>query len=120
MDQFKTLPEAAKCAITRCNSWTFATADEKYDTKTLVALAETSEAENPTDEDSFYVVSSSGAIGYCEDNEYIEWLFLTGSSADDDLPTTCQADPEINFCPKCGNRVVPKANFCGACGAKLR
>jgi hypothetical protein len=29
-------------------------------------------------------------------------------------------EPQIKFCPKCGNSVVPGANFCGACGAKLR
>jgi hypothetical protein len=28
-------------------------------------------------------------------------------------------EPQIKFCPKCGNSVVPGANFCGVCGAKL-
>ena len=57
MEQFNTLLEAAKCIVTRCNSWRFATSDEKYDAKSLMGIAEVSDAENPADEDSFYVVT---------------------------------------------------------------
>jgi hypothetical protein len=120
MDKFNTLLEAAQLAATRCGSWSFATSDETYDPETLVVLAETSDDEDPIDEDCYYVVSPSGAIGYCGFDESIDWLFLTGTSADDDLPTTYIEEPQIKFCPKCGNSVVPGANFCGACGAKLR
>ena len=120
MDKFSTLLEAAECAITRCNSWSFATSDETYAPKTLLVLAETSDDEDPIDEDCYYVVSPSGAIGYCGYDESIEWLFLTGTSSDDDLPTAYQNEPQNKFCPKCGNSVVPGANFCGDCGAKLR
>ncbi len=80
MEQFNTLLEAAECAVTRCNSWSFATSNDRYDVKGLLVLAETSDSENPIDEDSFYVVSRAGAIGLCEDGEDIDWLFLTGSS----------------------------------------
>ena len=119
MDKFNTLLEAAQLAATRCGSWSFATSNDRYDVKGLLVLAETSDSEDPIDEDSFYVVSPAGAIGLCEDGEDIDWLFLTGSSEDEDLPATYQVDPKINFCPKCGSGVVSGARFCGACGAKL-
>ena len=118
MKQFTTLLEAAEFAATRCKSWSFATADDRYDVKGLLVLAETSDSENPSDEDSFYVVSPAGAIGLCEDGEDIDWLFLTDSS--EDLPATYQVDPQINFCPKCGASVNAGARFCGKCSGKLR
>lgn len=119
MERFDTLVTAAKFAATRSNSWSFATSDERYDTKGLLGLAEVSDDENPIDEDSFYVVSPAGTIGLCEDSEDIDWLFLTVSGIDENLPTIYQADPQINFCPKCGSGVVPGARFCGKCGNKL-
>lgn len=119
MEQFNTLLEAAECAVTRCNSWSFATSNDRYDVKGLLVLAETSDSENPIDEDSFYVVSPAGAIGLCQDGEDIEWLFLMGSSTDEDLPTTLQTASQIKFCLKCGNEVILAARFCGTCGAKL-
>lgn len=119
MENFNTMQEAAELAVTRCGSWSFATSKDRYDATGLLALAEMSDSEDPIDEDSFYVVSPAGAIGLCEDGEDIDWLFLTGSSEDEDLPATYQVDPKINFCPKCGSGVVSGARFCGACGAKL-
>ena len=120
MKQFTTLLEAAEFAVTLATGWHFATADERYEKTTLLALAETSDSENPIDEDSFYVVSPSGAIGFCEDGEEIEWLFLTGSSEDEDLPTMFQAASQVRYCPKCGSSVNAGARFCGKCGGKLR
>ena len=120
MEQFNTLLEAAECAVTRCNSWSFATSNDRYDVKGLLVLAETSDSENPIDEDSFYVVSPAGAIGLWEDGEDVDWLFLTGSITDEDLPTTLQTASQIKFCFKCGKEVIPDARFCGACGAKLK
>jgi hypothetical protein len=119
MEQFNTMLKAAECAVTRCNSWLFATSNDRYDVKGLLVLAETSDSENPIDEDSFYVVSPAGAIGLCEDGEDIDWLFLTGSREDEDLSATYQVDPQINFCPKCGSGVVSGARFSGKCGNKL-
>ncbi len=78
MKQFNTMLKAAEYAVTCCGSFRFATSDEKYDTKGLLGIAEVSDAENPADEDSFYVVSPGGAIGFCEDGEDIDWLFLPG------------------------------------------
>jgi ribosomal protein L40E len=120
MDKFNTLLEAAECAITRCNSWSFAISDETYDPKTLLVLAETSDDEDPIDEDCFYVVSPSGAIGYCGYDGNIDWLFLSDTAPNEDLPLTYQAAPQIKFCPKCGASVVPGARFCGKCGIALR
>ena len=119
MERFDTMLEAAEFAATLCGSWSFATSNDRYDVKDLLVLAETSDNENPIDEDSFYVVSPAGAIGLCEDGGDIDWLFLTGSSEDEDLPATYQADPQINFCPKCGSGVVSGARFCGKCGNRL-
>lgn len=59
MKRFNTMLEAAEFAATFCKSWSFAT----------------SNSENPADEDSFYVVSPSGAIGFCVDGKDIDWLF---------------------------------------------
>ena len=88
MKQFTTLLEAAEFAATRCKSWSFATADDRYDVKGLLVLAETSDSENPIDEDSFYVVSPAGAIGLCEDGGDIDWLFLSDAALNEDLPLT--------------------------------
>ena len=120
MKQFTTLLEAAEFAATRCKSWSFATADDRYDVKGLLVLAETSDNEAPIDEDSFYVVSPFGAIGLCEDGEDIDWLFLSDAALNEDLPAIYQVDPQIIFCSKCGASVVPGARFCGKCGISLQ
>jgi len=118
MERFDTMLKAAEYATTLCGNFRFATSNDRYDAKGLLVLAETSDSENPSDEDSFYVVSPAGAIGLCEDGEDIDWLFLTDSS--EDLPATYQVDPQINFCPKCGASVNAGARFCGKCSGKLR
>ena len=119
MERFNTMLEAAEFAATLCTSWRFATSNDRYDVKDLLVLAATSDSEDPIDEDSFCVVSPAGAIGLCEDGEDIYWLFLTGSSTDEDLPTTLQTASQIKFCSKCGKEIILGAGFCGACGAKL-
>ena len=119
MEQFNTLLEAAEYAITRCKSFRFATSNDSYGVKDLLVLAETSDSEDPIDEDSFYVVSPTGAIGLCEDGEDVDWLFLTGSITDEDLPTTLQTASQIKFCSKCGSKVILGAHFCGTCGKRL-
>ncbi len=116
MDKFITMLEAAEFAATFCRSWSFATSNDRYDVKGLLVLAETSDSEDPIDEDSFYVVSPAGAIGLCEDGEDIDWLFLSDNALNEDLPLTYQAAPQIKFCSKCGASVVPGARFCGKCG----
>ena len=88
MDKFITMLEAAEFAATLCGSWNFATSNDRYDVKGLLVLAETSDSENPIDEDSFYVVSPAGAIGLCEDGEDIDWLFLSDAALNEDLPLT--------------------------------
>ncbi|NCC69449.1 MAG: zinc ribbon domain-containing protein, partial [Clostridia bacterium] len=55
MERFDTLLEAAEFSATRCTSWNFATSNDRYDVKGLLVLAETSDSEDPIDEDSFYV-----------------------------------------------------------------
>ncbi len=119
MKQYSTLYEAAEFAATLCAGWCFATCDEKYDRNGLLGIAEIHDEESPADEDSFYVVSPTGDIGFCEDGEDIDWLFLTNSAPDNDLPLSYQSTPKINFCPKCGSGVVTGSRFCGMCGGKL-
>lgn len=119
MHRFDTLREAAEFAVTLCAGWRFAYADEKYDKKGLLGTAEIHDQENPADEDSFYVVSPAGAIGFCADGADIDWLFLAGSGTDADLPATFPTASPGNFCTKCGAGVVSGARFCGNCGARL-
>ncbi|HZK27639.1 MAG TPA: zinc ribbon domain-containing protein, partial [Thermoclostridium sp.] len=116
---FNTLLKAAECAVTRCNSWNFATSDDRYDVKGLLVLAETSDSEDPIDEDSFYVVSPAGAIGLCADGEDIDWLFLSDAAPNEDLPLAYQVAAQVKFCPKCGFGVASGARFCEKCGNKL-
>ena len=119
MERFDTLLEAAEFAATLCKSWSFATTNERYDTEGLLVLAETSDSEDPIDEDSFYVVSPTGAIGLCEGGEDIDWLFLSDAAPDEDLPLIYQAATQVKFCRKCGSAVASGARFCGACGERL-
>jgi ribosomal protein L40E len=119
MERFNTLLEAAELAATRCTSWRFATSNDRYDAKGLLVLAETSDGENPIDEDSFYVVSPAGAIGLYEDGEDIDWLFLSDNAPNEDLPLTYQTVTRVKLCTKCGAPVVPGARFCGKCGNRL-
>lgn len=119
MERFDTMLEAAELAATLCGSWSFATSNDRYDVKGLLVLAETSDSENPIDEDSFYVVSPAGAIGLCEDGEDIDWLFLSDAAPNEDLPLPYQAVPQMKFCPNCGAPVIPGARFCGKCGNRL-
>ena len=81
MKRFDTMLEAAQFAATLCQGWSFAYSDDTYDKESLLVMAETHDQENPADEDSFYVVSPGGSIGYCEEGEAIDWLFMSGSGA---------------------------------------
>ena len=62
---------------------------------------------------------NAGAIGLCDDGEDIDWLFLSDTAPNEDLPTEYRAESQINFCPKCGASTVSNARFCGKCGVKL-
>ena len=120
MERFNTMMEAAEFAAARSNSWSFAySQNDVYNRTTLLTTAEMHDQENPADEDSFYVVSPGGAIGFCEDGEDIDWLFLSSSGSEEDLPVMFTAAPQVKFCPKCGSGIVPGAHFCGECGGRL-
>lgn len=121
MERFNTMLEAAEYAATLCNSWSFAYSNtEVYDSAKLLVSAQMSDEENPVDEDSFYVVSPSGAMGLCRDGDEIDWLFLSNYALDEELPAKLSsASPQIKFCPNCGSGVVPGARFCAGCGTKL-
>jgi hypothetical protein len=120
MDNYRytTLSEAVKIAITRCDKWRFATADEFYERASLQRIAQVHDEETYLDEDSFYVVSPGGAIGFSEDGDTIDWLFLPLDSTEE-LPLSFEVETIVNFCLKCGSRVTPNWRFCGSCGAKL-
>ncbi|MFV9473036.1 zinc ribbon domain-containing protein [Advenella sp. RU8] len=119
MKQFTSLLDAAEYAATLSAGWCFANTIETYDKDNLLVLAETSDAENPVDEDSFHVVSAGGSIGFCEDGEEIDWLFIADAEKDAVLPEACLETPQNNFCPQCGHRLTPGANFCDECGTKI-
>lgn len=116
--RYTTLSEAVETAATRCNRWRFETSDELYDSDSLQAIAQIHDEETCSDEDSFYVVSLGGAIGFSEDSEAIDWLFFP-LNCTEELPLSLEPENAVNFCAKCGGRVTPDAYFCGACGAKL-
>lgn len=120
MKTFATMLEAAQFAATLTEGWDFAYSKDKYDKGGLLGISQAHDDENPADEDSFYVVSPGGAIGFCEDGEDIDWLFLPDSGPGEDLPTSYQAEAEMNFCPQCGSKVVPGAHFCDKCGTRLQ
>lgn len=120
MKKFDALLDAAEFAATVCKSWSFATSDERYDVKNLLAIAETSDGEDPIDEDSFYVVSPGGAIGFCRYGGDIDWLFLSDAAPDEDLPAVYHAEPQNRFCTACGAPAEPDARFCIKCGKALR
>lgn len=119
MKQFNSMLEAAEFAATFTDGWRFAYSEDTYTKANLLTLAQTSDEENPIDEDNFYVVSPSGDIGLCEDGEDIDWLFLVNPDRGQILPSAFTTQ-QINFCPKCGNGMVPGAQFCDECGAEMK
>lgn len=120
MKKFNSLYQAASFASTLSSSWHFSTSDEMYDTKSLLSLSKTSDSENPIDEDSFYLVSNEGAIGFCEDEDFIDWLFISDLCDLDNLPESYTSIPQVNFCSNCGSPAVEGANFCGSCGFSFK
>ena len=80
MNKFDTLLEAAEYAVTRCNSWSFAASDEKYDVKNLLVIAEVSDSEDPIDEDCFYVVTFCSGPSVIAIMVDIDWLFLSDAA----------------------------------------
>ncbi len=120
MRQFNTLTEAVKLASTGAGRWRDAYGDHKiYDQATLAGIAEVNDEENPADEETLYVVSRGGTIGICSDGEEIDWIFLTDSLKDADLPLTIAVAPQAECCPRCGAAVVSGDRFCGKCGERL-
>lgn len=116
--RYASLSEAVIVASTRCDKWRFAMSDESYYRSGLRVMAQTHDEENPADEDSFYIVSPAGAIGFSEDGETIEWLFLPLNHPED-LPLKINPETQMNFCSNCGGRIISGARFCGACGMSL-
>ena len=120
MNTFSTLSEAVQFAMTLSSGWNFAYSDETYDHNTLFNIAQIHDEENPVDEDSFYLVSPSGAIGFTKNNgDSIDWLFLSQNDTGEMLPSSFTVQSKVNFCPKCGKPVESDVHFCGGCGEKL-
>ncbi len=119
MKKFNSLHDAAEYATSLSGQWSFINSDTAYASEGLLVLAQTSDAEDPIDEDSFYVVSDGGSIGLCEDEEDIDWLFIADQDKDLALPDTFTTGGTPRFCSQCGQEIVPGANFCDQCGASL-
>ncbi len=81
--RFRTLMEAAIDASSYSSEWLFQNdQSQKFDTTTLISMAEMHDNENPLDDDSVYVVLEDGSIGERPEGEAVEWLF-TPSDKDD-------------------------------------
>lgn len=75
--RYPTLSEAAEMAVTLCRSWLFTASGEPYDKDSLLDITQIFHDEEIwLNENSFYLVSPRGAIGFSEDGEKIEWLFI--------------------------------------------
>lgn len=119
MKLFNSLHEAAEFATSLAGQWSFAHSDTVYAPEALLVLAQTSDAQDPIDEDSVYVVSDGGSIGLCEDEEDIDWLFIADQDKVSVLPDTFEGAGKSGFCSQCGQAVEAGARFCDQCGASL-
>jgi hypothetical protein len=120
MKKFTALYDASQYAKELCSAWKFASANEFYDSISLPEIAKIHDEESVGDEDSFYVVSDSGAIGYCLDSDTdIDWLFLCRKNIDEILPLKYSEALNKRFCTNCGRQVNPDARFCTGCGNRL-
>ena len=120
MKKFTTLYQASQYALTLCSAWKFSTSNDFYDTMSLPQIAKTHDEESISDEDSFYVVADSGAIGFVADSEAdIDWYFLCRNNPDELLPAVFQEIQPVfqeiqqkRFCTNCGKQVKADARFC--------
>ncbi len=120
MKKFSTLFDASVFASSKCSYWKFSTSDDYYDKISLSEIAKVHDQESIADEDSYYVVADSGAIGFCEDEDTdIDWLFLVRDNLDESLPLTYVAKTVNKFCSNCSRAVKSDARFCTDCGSKL-
>lgn len=130
MTKYPNLFEAVKQAVGLCNRWRFMYADEIYDRDSFPGIAEVYDEDSMADEDSYYIVAPSGAIGFVEDDEEkIEWLFVRADNQKEVLPSSIaemsnggiiseQTDGFV-FCSHCGAKVESDSIFCEKCGGKV-
>ena len=89
MNKYQTLYEAVMQALDLCESWRYMYADEVYYRANFPGIAKVYDEDSMADEDSFYVVAPSGAIGFSEDEgETIEWLFVRADNQNEKLPSS--------------------------------
>ncbi len=130
MTKYPNLYEAVKDAIGLCNRWRFMYADEIYDKDNFLGIAEVYDEDSMADEDSYYVVAPSGAIGFIEDEDSpIEWLFVREDNQKEVLPSSISEmsanGPKVEsmgesiFCSNCGAKVEADSVFCEKCGEKV-
>ena len=130
MTKYPNLYEAVKDAIALCNRWRFMFADEIYDKDNFLGIAEVYDEDSMADEDSYYVVAPSGAIGFIEDEDSpIEWLFVREDNQKEVLPSSISEmsanGPKVEsmgesiFCSNCGAKVEADSVFCEKCGEKV-
>lgn len=129
MMKYPNLSEAVKQAINLCDKWRFMYADELYDTDSFPGIAQVYDEDSLADEDSYYVVAPSGAIGFIEEGDAIEWLFLNADKQKEVLPSTIgemqRGEPsrdiakDAEFCTHCGAIIEADSVFCEKCGEKI-
>lgn len=119
MKRFPSLVAAATYASTLSVGWRFHYSEDIYTHKSLLGIAQAHDDENPADEESFYLVSPGGAIGFCEDEETIDWLFLS-REREEALPSSLvNQEKGAGFCPSCGRSLTQKDRFCSSCGVPV-
>ena len=105
--------DAARYAAEITDEWETEDGD-LWDKGTLIDVANCADGENPLDEDDdevYYIVDESGAVGYTEDDgeDVCWWVRPTGA-----------AEPRTAFCPNCGTAVDEDWSFCQKCGQRLQ
>ncbi len=129
LERYMNLTDAARRAGQIAACWSFRGTEETSDYNNLLAMADIHDNESGvvTDEETFYLVASNGAIGFTEDKgEEIEWLYLPIGHEDDDLPDSLAESEtgiearEVRFCTNCGNQLSDGARFCRVCGTPVQ
>ena len=148
MQRIQNLKEAVVLAALVCDEWVRADDEkheERFDRAALAAYA-SRDGNGSTDKDSFYIISTEGAIGLAQGREYrTKWLFLpaedfptpaparrrslvtpSAKAPAESVPAESVPRPQtvqtirpasgLRFCNNCGVALKPDVKFCMECG----
>lgn len=129
-----TMRSALEEAGKNCEYWMMVATGRILNKDIMTVIAEKHDKEVDLPKETFYLVSSEGAIGMAAVYEYLtEWLFIPaepeaierGKIEDENamyleaIRTQPDEVDEIRFCRNCGAKLRPQAQFCAQCGTKL-